>query len=342
MGVFALPGIVVCILAGMLSDRFGIKAVGGTSLALMALGPFWAALSPGYGHLLLGRVVTGVGAMAISPILYQLLAQWFRQKEIGLAMGIFSTAYPVGTLASFNAFGYMGAALGWRAPVWVSAGTGALALAVFLLNCRERHEGDAPERAPFRLYMVVGIGLPIWLLAFSWTSFESVVISFLTFAPDYFLGKGMSLAFASALPALIMAGPIVIQPLIGWLVDRLGRKECFIGAGGISLALLMLIIAGDRESYLLPIILMGFFISLVPTPVFAFPPELVGALYLGLGFGIVNSFSNVGRVLAPYLVGFARDYTGDYWVGFFVMSLLSLGVTVNIALLALRRAREKD
>ncbi|MFQ6111385.1 MAG: nitrate/nitrite transporter, partial [Nitrospinota bacterium] len=264
----------------------------------------------------------------------------FLGREIGLAMGIFSTAYPLGTLLSFNAFGYLGAAFGWRAPVLVSVGTGALALAIFLLNCREAQEEGPPERAPFRLSMIVGIGLPIWLLAFTWTSFESVIISFLTFAPDYFLGKGMSLAFASALPALIMAGPIVIQPLVGWGVDRLGRKEYFIGIGGIFLALLMVVMAGERESYLFPIILMGFFLSLVPSPLFAFPPELVGPLYLGLGFGIVNSFSNVGRVLAPYLVGAVRDYTGDYRAAFFVMSLLGLGVTLNIVLLALRRRRK--
>ncbi len=341
MGVFALPGIVVCILSGMLSDRYGIKTVGGISLALMALGPLWAALSTGYGHLLLGRTLTGVGAMAVTPVLYQLLSQWFMGREMGLAMGIFSTAYPLGTMLSFNAFGYLGAGFGWRAPVWVSAGTGALALAIFHLACRERlGEASEPERASFRPSMILGLGLPIWLLAFSWTSFESVIISFLTFAPDYFLGKGLSLAFASALPSLILPAHIFIQPLVGWLVDRLGRKEYFIGLGGLSMALIMVVMAGERESYLLPLIMLGVFSSLVPTPTFAFPPELVAPLYLGLGFGIVHSFSNVGRVLAPYLVGFARDYTGDYSAGFLIMSILSLGATVNIALLALRQRRK--
>ncbi len=339
MGVFALPGIAVALLAGMLSDRYGTRAIGGSALALMAAGSLGMALSREYGHLLLSRTISGVGAMAVSPVVFPLLSKWFLKKELGFAMGVITTAYPIGTLLSFTTFGYLGLELGWRAPLLVSVGMGILALTVFLLNCREPGGEGGHEGTPFRPSMIVGLGLSIWLLAFCWTSLESSIMSFLTFAPDYFLGRGMSLAFASALPAFVMAAPIVIQPLVGLAVDRVGRKEYFIGAGGVFLALLMLVMAGERESYLLPIILLGFFMSLVPGPVFALTPELVGPLYVGLGFGVLQSSSNVGRLFAPYAVGFARDYTGDYRAAFFLIALIALGVTVNIALLAIRRRR---
>jgi len=128
---------------------------------------------------------------------------------------------------------------------------------------------------------------------------------------------------------------------VGWLIDRLGRKEYFIGIGGVFMALLMVVMAGEHENYLLLLILFGVFSSLVPAATFAFPPSLVSPLYLGLAFGIVSSLSNMGRVLAPYLVGFARDVTGGYRSGFLVMAMLSVGVTLNITLVALKGRKKR-
>jgi nitrate/nitrite transporter NarK len=185
--------------------------------------------------------------------------------------------------------------------------------------------------------MMVGLGLPIWLLALSWTFFESVIISFLTFAPDYFLGKGLRLELASALPALIMPAHILLQPFVGWLLDRLHKRESFIGLGGILMAVLMVVMAGDHESYVIPLILLGIVSALVPAATFALAPVLVSPSYLGLAFGIISSLSNIGRVLVPYTVGIARDYAGDYRAGFLLMAFLSLGVTLNIILVAFKR-----
>ena len=341
MSVFALPGIVVALLSGMISDRDGISRVGWISITLMVLGTLISATSRTYVYLLLGRTITGIGGLAISVPLYSLLSQWFMEKELGLAMGILNTSYPLGTFLSFNIFGYLGMTLTWRAPIWVSFGTGVLSLLGFLLFCREPQRHEETSRAPFSFSMILGIGLPIWLLAFSWTSFESVIISFLTFGPDYFLGKGLSLAIASAFPALIMSAHVIFQPFAGWLLDRLGKEEYFIGTGGFFMAILMIVMTGEHESYLILIILLSIFSSIVPTPVFAFVPKLVAPLYLGLAFGIVNSLSNLGRVLMPYFLGAARDYTGDYRVNFIIMSILSLGITINITLVAFRIRKKK-
>jgi MFS family permease len=341
MGIFAFPGIVVSILAGMLSDRYGIKIVGTMALALMALGALLTALSSDYRYLLLGRTITGIGSMAISVNLLRLLALWFRAKDLGLAMGIYATSYPFGTLLSFNIFGYLGVAWGWRAPVWMSFGTAALALFIFLWLGREPEEVDKSLRAPVNLRMIGGLGLPIWLLALSWTFFESVIISFLTFAPDYFLGKGLRLELASALPALIMPAHILLQPLVGWLLDRLHKKEFFIGLGGILMAGAMVVMAGDHESYVIPLIFFGIVSALVPAATFALAPVLVPSSYLGLAFGIISSLSNIGRVLMPYTVGIARDYAGDYRASFLLMAFLCLGVTFSIILMTFkRRGRE--
>lgn len=341
MGIFAFPGIVVSILAGMLSDRYGTRVVGTLALALMVLGTLLTALSTGYLYLLLGRMIAGIGSMAISVNLLRLLALWFREKEVGLAMGIYATSYPFGTLLSFNIFGYLGMAYGWRVPVWMSFGMGALALATFFWISREPEGQNEFPRTPLNLSMIVGLGLPIWLLALSWTFFESVIISFLTFAPDYFLEKGLRLGAASALPALIMPAHILLQPLVGWLLDRLHKKKFFIGMGGLLMAVLMVVMGGDHESYVIPLILFGVVSALVPAPTFALTPALVPSLYFGLAYGIISSLSNIGRVLMPYTLGIVRDFSGNYRAGFLLMAIVSLGVTVNIVLVTFRCRKKR-
>jgi len=48
MSLFALPGILLAILSGMISDRFGIKKVGVVSLILMIVGTSFASLGDGF------------------------------------------------------------------------------------------------------------------------------------------------------------------------------------------------------------------------------------------------------------------------------------------------------
>ncbi|MDP2953853.1 MAG: MFS transporter, partial [Chloroflexota bacterium] len=59
MGLFALPGIVVSIPAGMLADRYGQKAIGVVSLVLMIAGAAIFALSDSLPLLGLGRAISG-------------------------------------------------------------------------------------------------------------------------------------------------------------------------------------------------------------------------------------------------------------------------------------------
>ena len=55
----------------------------------------------------LGRAIAGVGAFTLSVFLPKLLAQWFRSRELGLAMGVYNTGVPLGSVICFGLFGKM-------------------------------------------------------------------------------------------------------------------------------------------------------------------------------------------------------------------------------------------
>jgi MFS family permease len=141
MSLFALPGIVISIPVGILADRYSQKIIGLASLSLMLIGVAVFASGDSMAILGLGRVISGIGAMTLGVVVPQLLAQWFMGREMGTAMGIFSTAMPVGTILSLNFLSLAAGNLGWRASIWISAGLPLLTLIVFaLLLCSGTRE----------------------------------------------------------------------------------------------------------------------------------------------------------------------------------------------------------
>jgi len=81
MSLYAVPGLIISIPAGMLADRYGQRVIGLVSFSLAIAGASIVATSNSLPILILGRLVTGVGAMTLMVLGPQLLAQWFRGRE---------------------------------------------------------------------------------------------------------------------------------------------------------------------------------------------------------------------------------------------------------------------
>lgn len=137
MSLFALPGIFIAIPSGIISDRFGVRKVGITSLVLMVIGTFVVGTSNNFPSICVGRLISGIGAITLAIVLPQLLSRWFMGKELGIGMGVFNTAMPLGTVASFNVFGIMGSNLGWQSSIFLTTVFSVLALLIFLWLFKE-------------------------------------------------------------------------------------------------------------------------------------------------------------------------------------------------------------
>ena len=166
MSLFALPGIFLAIPSGIISDRFGMKKLGLTSLILMVIGTFLVGVSKDYFLMGVGRTISGVGAVTLAIILPQLLSQWFIHKELGLGMGIFNTAMPLGTITSFNVLSLVAIIFGWRASIFLTTIVSTVALLVFFMLFREP---TLKSREGAKVLSEVSkIGMPIWLVPVSW------------------------------------------------------------------------------------------------------------------------------------------------------------------------------
>ena len=343
MSLFALPAIVLAILAGIFLDRFGAYRTGIISLSIVIAGNSLFALGDTFLFTGLGRIVSGIGAVTLSLVSAQTISQWFRGREIGAAMGIYNTAMPAGTIVSFMAFGRLGEGLGWRIPIFLLTLMAALVLVAFLVFYRpplemSGREDREKQGSKGSFSAVLAVGSPMWLVGFCWMWFNASIISFTTFAPDFFVSKGYGIASAGSLASLLMWGSLILSPVIGRLVDKFEKNEFFIATGGAIMAVTIYLISGSTN-YVLPMIILAVGVAIVPTPVFSFTSRIMKSENLGLGFGILSSVSSMGMVFGPYLAGLVKDKTGSYDTSFMFLSFLALLVTLTALVLRINRRK---
>jgi MFS family permease len=272
MSLFALPGIFVSLLGGFLADRYGMKPLGTGCFILMIGGTFLVGLGMNFQLLGLGRIIAGIGGLTLSVFLPKLLSQWFKEKELGLAMGIFNTGVPLGSVICFGLFGTLGDHWGWRTPVLLTGIYLFITFILFITLYRLPPSHEADEGKSLTIYQSLReMGWPIWGVGFSWLWFNAAFISFATFAPDFFLQKNYSIEQSGVLIGIPLLGSLFFSAPIGYFVDRFKHQEWFIGVGAMALTILALFF-NFSTSFLLLVILMGIFSAMIPAPIYSLPP----------------------------------------------------------------------
>ena len=335
MSFFALPGIIISIPVGMLADRYNQKVIGLVSLILMIIGSALFASSNSLFMLGLGRVISGVGAITLLIVAPQMLTHWFANHKIGIAMGVFNTGVPLGTILSFNFLSLLAENLGWRVSIWLSAGLSLVALILFawLFTPAPSSERKSSLSSESLSQSVRSSGIRIWLVGITWMLFNAAMISVFTFTPDLLNAAGFSLASAGFLTSLVMWPGLVLSPAIGFIIDRIGHKRTIIAAGGIALAIFLPLIPSAIGWVLILMLLIGIAQAMIPAPIFALPSEIVSPERLGLAFGILSVCLSLGMIAGPAAAGFLKDIVGSYQASYSLASGFALLIPVIMILL---------
>jgi proton-dependent oligopeptide transporter, POT family len=157
---------------------------------------------------------------------------------------------------------------------------------------------------------------------FSYYGMRAILLFYLTdTAANH--GLGLPTATGEAVVAVYGAAVYLISVLGGWLADRFigGRRSVLYGGVVIAAGHVSLAIPNPGFSYL-GIVLVAFGTGLLKPNV----SSMVGELYhrddprRDSGFSIYYMGINIGSLLAPLLVGLARDW-GGYHAGFAVAAV---------------------
>ena len=344
MGIFAVPAIFLSIPGGLLFDRYGTREITVACFILMITGTVIMVLGRNFLCLALGRILSGTGALILTIGLPRFVSRWFDGRELGTAMGIFNTAMPLGTIISFTTFGALAQNFGWRTSISIGGVASFMALVAFLLFYKPAPSAPGTplaEKAP-GLSTFMEKGISIWIVGIAWMWFNASTISFVTFAPDFFLtNRDFSIEFAGFLTSFLVCGSLILSPVVGGLIDKFGCKETLIAVGGFSLAILIYFVPYATTSLIFLMVMIGISVALIPVSVFSLPSDIMESKNLGFAFGVISTCLAVGMLLGPYFVGLVRDCTGSYEASFGVMAGFALCVTVTTLIFPLVKSSKR-
>ena len=339
MSLFALPGIIISIPAGHLTDRYGQKNIGIASLVLIIIGSTIFASGSSFIILALGRIISGIGAMTISVIAPRLVAQWFTGRQLGIAMGIFNAVMPLGTVLSLNLLSILGKSFGWRSSIWLCVLITIVALIVFAIvySPARQTRQQIPSASIGFIHSLGPVGISVWLVGAIWMFYNAAFTSLMTFTPSFLKVSGFLITEAGFLTSVMMLPSIVLGPTIGFLVGKFNHKSIFIIAGSLIWTIIISFIPVSGTFIFAPMILVGLTASIMTVPTYALMVDVTDSEKLGLAYGIMSTTMNLGILAGPALTGLIIDVTDSYQVSYYLISGFSLMIALSAFVLVRKR-----
>jgi MFS family permease len=349
--------------AAALMERFGIRRVSATALAVIALGAGGTVFMTASWQLVLcwGVLVgLGTGSMAMG-FAAMVAARWFVRSR-GVVTGVLTAAGATGQLIFLPLIANLAVGSGWRTASLVIAIAALAVVPVVLLVIRD-HPADvgttaygAPAGAEVarpaartgsvrRALSVLGQAArtrTFWLLAIGFaicgaTTNGLVGTHFVPAAHDH----GMPQTTAAGLLALVGVFDVIGTIFSGWLTDRVDPRillGVYYALRGLSLALLPQLFAGSVQPS------MWAFILFYGLDWVATVPPTVALCVRAFGdagpivFGWVFACHQLGAAFAASAAGLVRDQLGNYTLAWYSAAVLA--VLASVASLAITRAKK--
>ncbi len=322
---------------GLLTDRLGARRVISVCSFILGAGVLLMGTVERLGSASLFYAIAGIGATGMWTPVITVVQRWFSPRRRGLALGILSTGYGLGFASMGAVFPWIVRHFNWR-YAWIFLGAAALIMgilnALFLRSSPESYgchpwgEKDsmslspAPIQAEKRHSGLAEIfrGRTFWQIGLSYFLISYALYGITTFMVDYAKTQmGLPLEKASLLATIHgfsqVAGVLTILPLS----DHLGRKKTIlVSNGGITLALLGILMSGTPGMLYAMVGLLAVFYG-ATFPVYSacagdyFPKAVMGTV-----IGAWTPFYGAGAILAHWVTGWLRDFTGVYDLPFLI------------------------
>ncbi len=317
IGLFSALGVITALPAGQFGRRFGEKRVVLAGLALMALGGFVTGIAGSFEIAALGRLIVGVGGVALTVTMVKLVGDLFEGPQVVTAMAILMNSWPVGIVIGLFSQGAMAEAWGWQA-VFVTAGVGSLGGMVLIWLLYKPQNSAAPGEAAARTGRIsFREGLLVSIAGVTWTMFNGAFLVIMAFGPAMLVAQGDDVVEAGSLIAVATIVYMFAIPLGGWLSSRLGRPTLVMlvtfALAGVTVALVPF-----AEAQLLLFALAGIFVGVPTGNVMALTVETVRPENRNIGTGLYYTWHYIGLASIPALAGWAVDLTGDASAPMFV------------------------
>ncbi|MBS0508331.1 MAG: MFS transporter [Proteobacteria bacterium] len=314
------------IFMGIGIDLYGVRRTILTAFPLCIAGAVLSALAPGYGPLVLGQVLIGVGCAPAFLVCTVFIARHFAPQRFAAVSGMAMALGTLGMLFTGTPLAWLVQQWSWRAGFWVLAAMAALA---WLWMWRSVHEPAVPASQAPRESMGEAVRrfAALFTLAHTWGIVVLGAVSYaalislrgLWLGPMLVERHGFSLVqsgnVALALSVVALAGPM----LFGRIDPGQARRRAWIVACALLMALLFMLLALRHSAWLdvacmlLAGLLSGYIVLQYADVRAAYPAALTGramavftmAMFLGVAAmqwftGLVASLAKAHASANPY------------------------------------------
>jgi sugar phosphate permease len=335
-----LGGVLVLVVAGRLSDRFGVRTLFLVGMTLAGFPLALGSLVPSYFWLLVPMVLYGVGNGFALPPTTRAIVEWFPTRRRGLAMGVKQTGVALAGMICGLIVPPIGEAVGWRGTILV---LGILTVAAGVISWaayRDRPDdtGSAAKAARPGFATVIR-NRNLLLLSGVTFLYAGVQLSLAGFMVLFLRDRvGMSVAEAGAMLALAQAGGIVGR--IGWgIVSDVvfgGRRKIVMAIFSVMAAISSVLLAmtgPETPRLVLLVILAVAGVSAIGWNGInmLFVAEIAGRQASATAAGLNLTCSYLGIMVGPPIFGYLVDLTGSYSTAFLVGAAASLASLLLLA-----------
>jgi sugar phosphate permease len=343
-----------------LMDRFGVRRVMVTSLALVAAGAGLTTIMRTPAQLvLLWGIVVGLGTGTTALVLGAYVAnRWFVERR-GLVMGLLTASTATGQLLFLPMLASVVVGHGWRPAALIASGAALVMIpvvAIFMRN-EPRDVGLTPFGAPAEdptssqaaspggnpataALSALGRGFgsrDFWLLAGSFyicgASTNGLIGTHLIPAS---MEHGIPEVAAASMVAAMGVFDLVGTTVSGWLTDRWDSRYLlcwYYGLRGLSLLFLPYALGTQFLSLAVFVVFYGLdWVATVP-PTVRLTADIFGKRNVGVMFGWIAAAHQLGAATAAVGAGAVRTWLGSYQVAFMISGLLCLiasGLVIRI------------
>jgi nitrate/nitrite transporter NarK len=317
---------------GVLADRRGSRPVIAVSILGVSASTLLFGFSWGVEAALATRFLAGLLGAGVFVPCVRLVSGWYKSDERGTALGVLNIGGSLGLLVASWAAPLLAEGAGWRltAETVGAAGVAVSALVWLLLR-----DGDQAAYGGIDLSSLPLRSRDFWILASTQFVRLGSYYTFIAWLPLVLREEyGLSLVATSGALSLFNMAGMFANPLGGVVSDRVGKKAVIL----ISLLLMALaLLAFTRDltglAVYATVLVLGWFINFVRSPIFTVIPDIFGTKNAGSISGIHNTFASLGALVLPFTLGLVRDVTASYAAGWVALSALLLAGSALVHML---------